>query len=483
MSQPDPQAQVLTVSELTARIKRLIEGEPWLQSVFVRGEISNFKLYPSGHAYFTLKDRAVEGDRPYSTRDETTQIKCVMFRRWAEKLPYHPQNGMQVIAGGAVGVYERDGTYQLYVEVLQPDGLGGLHQAFEELKRKLAAEGLFAEARKRPIPFLPRRVAVVTSPAGAALRDIIKVTTKRFPEAWLTIIPTQVQGSQAPAEIVRSLRLADRLDQVDVIILARGGGSLEELWAFNDEAVARAICSSRVPVVTGVGHETDTTIADFCADRRAATPSNAAEIVFPDRRELESRLRILRSHLRSGLRSHLEAKRRVLERLSQRSVLRRPQDRLNRAREDIARQLRQLIQTTRRVLDLKRADRDHLVARLDALSPLSTLARGYSICRTVPDGRVVRGVGELARDERIEVILHRGEAVCRVEELRDGGDRGAGKARPPAGRPPGGARASAAGGPEQYDLWSFAAPPADKSAPAGDEGDGHDDHGDEEEPR
>ncbi|MHB8927164.1 MAG: exodeoxyribonuclease VII large subunit [Bacillota bacterium] len=423
MSQTVPQAEVLTVSELTARIKRLIEGEPWLQSVLVRGEISNFKLYPSGHAYFTLKDRATEGDRPYSTRDETTQIKCVMFRRWAEKLPYHPQNGMQVIAGGAVGVYERDGTYQLYAQVLQPDGLGGLHQAFEDLKKKLAAEGLFAEARKRPLPFLPRRVAVVTSPAAAALRDIVKVTTKRFPQAWVTIVPTSVQGNQAPADIVRAIRLANRLESVDVIILARGGGSIEELWAFNDEAVARAVGDSPVPVVTGIGHETDTTIADFCADRRAATPSNAAEIVFPDRRELDSRLRILRSHLRSGLRSHLEAKRRVLERLSQRSVLRRPQDRLDRAREDVARRLRQLLQSSRHVLDFKRADRDHVVARLDALSPLATLARGYSICRTLPDGRVVRNVGELTRDERVEVILFRGEAICRVEDLRDGGDR------------------------------------------------------------
>ncbi len=478
MSQLFPEAEVLSVSELTARIKRLIEGEPYLQSVLVRGELSNFKLYPSGHAYFTLKDRAAaaEGDRPYSTRDETTQIKCVMFRRWAEKLPYHPQNGMQVIAGGAVGVYERDGTYQLYVEVLQPDGLGGLHQAFEDLKKKLAAEGLFAEARKRPLPFLPRRVAVVTSPAGAALRDIIKVTTKRFPEAWLTIVPAQVQGSQAPPDIVRAIRLADRLESVDVIILARGGGSIEELWAFNDEAVARAICASRTPIVTGVGHETDTTIADFCADRRAATPSNAAEIVFPDRRDLDSRLRILRSHLRSGLRSHLEAKRRVLERLSQRSVLRRPQDRLDRAREDVARRLRQLIQSTRHVLDLKRADRDHVVARLDALSPLATLARGYSICRTLPDGRVIRGVDELARDARVEVILLRGEAICRVEDLRDGGDREPRGSSTIAAAP---APSQAHDEPKPYDLFSYAGPAADAAA----DRPGEDADKDEEEPR
>ncbi len=447
MSLPIPEAQVLTVRELTSRIKSLIEGAAWLQSVLVRGEISNFKLYPSGHAYFTLKDRAVEGDRPYSTRDETCQIKCVMFRRWVEKLPYHPQQGMQVIAGGAVGVYERDGSYQLYVEVLQPDGLGGLHQAFEDLKKKLAAEGLFDAARKRAIPFLPKRVAVVTSPAAAALRDIVKVAGKRFPDAWLTVVPTQVQGGQAPAEIVRAIHLANRLPEVEVIILARGGGSLEELWAFNDEGVARAIYASGRPVVTGIGHETDTTIADFVADRRAATPSNAAEIVFPDQRELDSRLRILRSHLRAGLRTHLEAKRRVLERLSQRSVLRRPQDRLSRAREDLTRLVRLLTQTMDHLLDYKRADRDHVVARLDALSPLATLARGYSITRTWPEGRVVHDARELPAATRVEVILERGEAICRVEETRDGGMRGAAKPAPPA-KPAESGRA--------YDLWACA---------------------------
>ncbi|HEY3313867.1 MAG TPA: exodeoxyribonuclease VII large subunit [Bacillota bacterium] len=452
MSLPIPEAPVLTVRDLTSRIKSLIEGAPWLRSVLVRGEVSNFKLYPSGHAYFTLKDRAVEGDQPYSTRDETCQIKCVMFRRWVEKLPYHPQNGMQVIAGGAVGVYERDGSYQLYVELLQPDGLGGLHQAFEDLKKKLAAEGFFDVARKRPIPFLPMRVAVVTSPAAAALRDIIKVAGKRFPNAWLTVVPTQVQGGQAPPEIIRAIRLANLLPEVEVIILARGGGSLEELWAFNDEGVARAIYDSARPVVTGIGHETDMTIADFVADKRAATPSNAAEMVFPDQRELDSRLRILRSHLRSGLRAHLEAKRRVLERLSQRSVLRRPQDRLARAREDLTRQVRLMVQTARHVLDYKRADRDHVVARLDALSPLATLARGYSITRTWPDGRVVRDSRELAVAGLVEVILHRGEIVCRVEETRDGGEREAGPARPAK---PGGS----------YDLWAYAEPVEGEEGP------------------
>ena len=264
---------VWSVGELTRQIKDLLDGESSLQHIYVRGELSNYKIYPSGHHYFTIKD-------------EEATLKAVMFRREASRLRFRPESGMKVIALGRITVYPRDGVYQLYVTELVPDGVGDLHAAFEQLKAKLAEEGLFDRSHKKPLPPYPERIAVITSSAGAAVRDVIRVATKRFPVAKLIVMPVRVQGAEAPPEIVSALRYANRWKVADLIITGRGGGSIEDLWAFNDERVARAIYESEIPVISAVGHEPDVTIADFVADMRAATPSNGAELAVPDKSEL-----------------------------------------------------------------------------------------------------------------------------------------------------------------------------------------------------
>lgn len=397
-------------------MKELLDGDLLLSAVWVRGEISNFRHHtPSGHMYFTLKDAVA-------------QVRAVMFRGDNQRLPFRPEDGMRVIAGGRVTVYERDGQYQLYVREMQPDGVGSLWLAFEQLKKKLAAEGLFDEGLKRPLPLLPAAVGVVTSPTGAALRDIVLVARRRFPNVHLVLAPAQVQGLGAAADIVRALRLLDDRDDLDVIILARGGGSLEELWAFNDENLARAIRAARHPVVTGVGHETDVTIADLAADRRAATPSNAAEVVVPSKTDLLYALGALDGRLQRAVQNSADSRRRAVEALARSAVLAYP-GRLLEGRHQRVDDLGRSLETAfGRMVQALAARRDVLAGRLDALSPLAVLGRGYSLCRRSDDGRLVASVETVGAGEAVTVQVRDGMIDCGVNGVRPlvGGARPAG---------------------------------------------------------
>lgn len=416
---------MLTVRELTLYVKRMLERDQLLQAVWVRGEISNFKWHTSGHIYFTLKD-------------ETTQIKVVMFRSNANRLRFRPDSGMQVIVHGSVTVFERDGVYQLYAVEMEPAGLGALHLEYEQLKRRLAAEGLFDEAHKRPLPRLPRAVGIVTAPTGAAVRDMINVAHRRFPSMRLVVTPALVQGPGAAASLIRGLELTARLPGVEVIIIGRGGGSLEDLWAFNDEGLARAIRACPVPVVSAVGHETDFTIADFAADLRAPTPSAAAELVVPSRSELQGQVDGLRIRLAAHAHRLVERKRLRLKALAERPVLQRPQGRLLQDRQRLDGLVQRLefiggsmLAGRRRdvrglkdrlaymggnLLGSRRRELQGLTGRLDALSPLAVLARGYAIARTA-EGEVVRDAAAVLPGDRLAVKLHKGSLQCLVEEV------------------------------------------------------------------
>jgi exodeoxyribonuclease VII large subunit len=401
--------RALTITELNRHIKARLESDDVLCGLWVRGEISNFKHHTSGHMYLTLKD-------------EVSCIRAVMFRRQGGRLAFTPANGMKVIALGSVSVYERDGQYQLYVEDMLPDGLGSLYLAFEQLKARLEAEGLFDQAKKRPVPKLPRTVALITSPTGAAIRDMITVARRRFPNVHLVVCPVLVQGTEAPAQISAALALVNRWGGADVIIVGRGGGSLEELWAFNDEGVARAIRASRVPVISAVGHETDVTIADLASDLRAPTPSAAAELAIPDKGELCGRLATLLSRSCYAVRGRATAAGRRLEAALARPVLARPRD-LLRQRAQILDDLgRRLCASQARRIDAAVGWRDLVAGRLDALSPLATLGRGYAICRRMPGGAVVRDASSVAVSESVEVVLRRGRIGCRIEQVFLGED-------------------------------------------------------------
>lgn len=398
--------QHLTVTQLTNYLKNLLAGDPVLQEVWVRGEISNFRRPSSGHMYFTLKD-------------DGAALRCVMFRGANRSLAFRPEDGMQVLAAGYIGLYERDGVYQLYVEHMEPGGVGALYAAFEQLKGRLEAEGLFAQELKKPLPSLPRRVGIVTSPTGAALQDIIKVARRRFPRIDLVLCPVAVQGEGAAQEIARGITLLDRHGHVDVIIVGRGGGSLEDLWAFNEEVVARAIHAARTPVVSAVGHETDFTIADFVADVRAPTPTGAAMLVVPDEGELRRVLANSVTRLHQALRNRWLNERRRLERLLAGPVFQRPTHRILVARQevdDLARQSRQGIAT---LLERRQAQLESLAGRLEALSPLAVLARGYSVTQRADDGRIIRRYDEVAVGDAVTVTLADGSLTCAVTDRRE----------------------------------------------------------------
>lgn len=393
--------RIYTVGELTREIKDLLDGQPALQQVYVRGELSNYKVYPSGHHYFTLKD-------------EEATLKAVMFRREASRLHFRPESGMKAIALGRITVYPRDGAYQLYVSELVPDGVGDLQLAYEQLKEKLRAEGLFDSAHKKPLPAYPERIAIVTSSAGAAVRDIIRVASKRWPLAKLILLPVRVQGAEAPAEIVSAIRYANRWSVADLIITGRGGGSIEDLWAFNDERVARAIYESELPVISAVGHEPDVTIADFVADLRAATPSNAAELAVPDWEEQRELLLSYRARMASALRTRLGTSRHRLTKLRERRVLTEPGAYFADRRIALDHLGALLLSACQARLAKDRAALGALASALDAMSPLKVLARGYAIAEK-EDGTILRRAAGAVPGERLKLTLADGRVNVRVE--------------------------------------------------------------------
>lgn len=398
---------IFSVSEANNFIKALLDAVPQLQTIFVRGEISNYKCYPSGHHYFTLKD-------------EGSALRCVMFRGMAAKLRFRPENGMKVVAFGRIGVFPRDGGYQLYCSDLSVQGVGDLHVAFEQLKEALGKEGLFDPAHKKPLPKYPRRIAIITSSAGAAVHDMLRILKARWPMSEVVLLPVRVQGAEAPAEIAGALRYANKWKVADLIITGRGGGSIEDLWAFNDERVARAIYASDLPVISAVGHEPDVTISDFVADARASTPSNAAEIAVPEQKELRRRLDTLSARMEQSAQKRVKALRERYEALARSRVLRDPMAFID--------DKRLLLDYTQRKLSAlaqaqtaQRAQRfASLAASLDALSPLKVLGRGYAVARD-ENGTILRAAEEASVGEGIEVLLGQGSLMCTVDEQRTGG--------------------------------------------------------------
>jgi len=393
--------RTFTISELNNYIKRLLDADDVLTEVYVKGELSNYKIYPSGHHYFTMKD--AEGT-----------LKCVMFKGSSAKLRFRPENGMSVIAFGRVAVYPRDGVYQLYVNEITPDGIGDLYVAFEQLKEKLLKEGLFDERFKKQLPRFPKAIAVITSPAGAAVQDMIRILKSRWPMTKVVIIPVRVQGVEAPPEIVDAIKLANEYAVADLIITGRGGGSIEDLWAFNDENVARAVFASEIPVISAVGHEPDVTIVDFVADVRAATPSNAAEIAVPDKTDVYNWIKSADARLCQAINRDIKSKRQRLQDISKKRVLQSPKYYIEDRRIQVDRNAERLLSVMQKQIYKKRERYARLAASLDAMSPLKVLGRGYSIAYR-SDGAVIKNSSDVTKGDRIKVRLQQDEIGCIVD--------------------------------------------------------------------
>ncbi|MCK5392612.1 MAG: exodeoxyribonuclease VII large subunit [Deltaproteobacteria bacterium] len=376
--------KIYTVSEITARIKETIEEEIGFEYVWIVGEISNFKgNYASGHWYFSLKDK-------------DTQISAVSFK-WANQyIKFIPENGMEVICCGQISVYEKQGSYQINVRYIEPKGVGAQALALEQLKERLLAEGLFNEERKRPLPYLPRKIGIVTSPTGAAVKDILEILDRRFPNLEILISPTRVQGDEAPKEIVSALSKLYKIDEIELIILARGGGSKEDLWAFNDEGIAREIAKSPVPVISAVGHEIDITIADLVADVRAATPSMAAEIAVKEKSELKEGLSYLKEQIALALNNRIEVFAREVDQLQT-----------------------EFVHYTQIRLDSSASELANLSGNLDALSPLKVLDRGYSITQKLPNMETIKNSKKLKKGDEVLINFHKGKAKCTVKETKN----------------------------------------------------------------
>ncbi len=398
--------QTLSVTQLNERVKSLLDRDPLLADVSVRGELSNYKIYPSGHHYFTLKD------------SEST-LRCVMFRQNALRLRFRPEVGMGVTAFGRVTVFPRDGAYQLYCSALMPEGTGDLQIAFEQLKARLSAEGLFDAEHKKPLPPIPKRIAIITSSAGAAVHDMIRILGRRWPSAKLLLLPVRVQGAEAPAEIAGAIRYANEFEVANLIITGRGGGSIEDLWAFNDERVARAIFASRIPVISAVGHEPDVTISDYVADRRASTPSNAAEIAVPNQDEMRETLASYSIRSAQAMQKRLALLRQRMDEIARKRVLTDSGVILDNRRLDLDRMRDQLLAAQERQLNGKKQRFVSAAASLDAMSPIRVLTRGFAIAEDKKGG-VLRSVGELAQDMPFELILSDGRADCRVTNILEG---------------------------------------------------------------
>jgi exodeoxyribonuclease VII large subunit len=393
--------KIFSISELNGYIKSMFDSDDVLAEVYVRGELSNYKIYPSGHHYFTMKD-------------QESSLRCVMFKGSAFKLRFKPENGMSVVAFGRVAVYPRDGVYQLYVNEITPDGVGDLYVAFEQLKEKLYKEGLFDERHKKPLPKYPKTIAVITSSAGAVVRDIIRILRSRWPMTKVAVMPVRVQGPEAPAEIAGAIRYANDCNIADLIITGRGGGSLEDLWAFNDERVARAIFASGIPVISAVGHEPDVTIADFVADMRAATPSNAAEMAVPDINDIRYSLQSADMRLRQTINRELKLLRQRLDDLRGKRVMQNPKNYIDDRRLSLDHSQDRLLAAMRRRIYTDREKYAKTAASLDAMSPLKVLGRGYAIARK-EDGAVIKAASDVRAGDRLALRLKKDEINCIVE--------------------------------------------------------------------
>ena len=397
--------QILSITQVNEYIQGKMNADPLLAQVAVRGEISNYKCYPSGHHYFTLKD-------------EASALKCVMFKGNAMGLRFRPANGMKVIAFGRISVYPRDGAYQLYCSAMSVDGVGDLYAAFEQLKAKLAAKGLFDPEKKKKLPKYPGTIGIVTSSAGAAVHDILRILRKRYPLAQVKLLPVRVQGVEAPEEIAGAIRYANAHRLADLLIVGRGGGSLEDLWAFNDERVAYAIYESEIPIVSAVGHEPDVTIADYVADLRAATPSNGAELAVPDREALAQNLDALNASMAAALNRQLKLAGQRLDALAASPALRSPTAYLDRKSKDLQLLQNRLVSAQERTIAGSNARFVSLVAKLDAMSPLKVLSRGYTIAHT-QEGALLRSVKQTAPNDIITVSVSDGEITASVLNAKE----------------------------------------------------------------
>ncbi len=396
---------VYTVSQVNHYLKSLMLKDRLLQDVRVMGEVSNFKLHkPSGHMYFTLKDG--EG-----------VLRCVFFRSKNQVLQFTPEEGMKVVARGNISLYERSGYCQLYVEEMEQEGMGALFVAFEQLKEKLRQEGIFAPEKKKALPRFPRRVGLITSPSGAAIRDFITTVQRRFPCLRILIYPVAVQGKEAPLQIINALKQLDAAGDLDVIVVARGGGSLEELWSFNDEALARTIYEIDTPVVSAVGHETDFTIADFAADCRASTPTAAAELVVPEKKELLKLIDTAESRLRGALKGSLKTRKLVLYRLTSSTAMIYPREKINQGYQRVDELWQRMARLMEYKLKLKQAAIKNLTSNLEAMSPLKVMSRGFSFVID-ESRRLVGSAGKLEKGQLVKVVFRDGNADCLVQAVR-----------------------------------------------------------------
>lgn len=396
-------AKPITVTQLNNYIKALLDNTAPLQSLCLRGELSNFKIHSSGHCYFTLKD-------------ENAAVSGVMFASAAGKLRFRPESGMKVIAYGRVSLFPKSGQYQIYVNEMTPDGVGALYMAFEQLKEKLYKEGLFRKEHKKPLPAYPGRIALITSPTGAAVRDMLRILKKRWPICGVLVCPVKVQGEGAAQQIADMLDYVDRYQLADLIIAGRGGGSIEDLWAFNEEVVARAIYRCSIPVISAVGHEPDITIADYAADLRAATPSNGAELAVPDQDELALRLRDLSGRALLTEKRKMQQLRQRLEAAASKKIMQSPGEYVNELRLSLSFSQERMISAAKESVSRRRKAFIGRAAALDALSPLKVLSRGYGF--VTKEDQIVKTAGDLQAGDRVRVRLYQGEADCLVEEVR-----------------------------------------------------------------
>ena len=395
----------LTVTQLNEYVKRMIDTTPPLTSLYVKGEISNFKNhYGTGHYYFTLKD-------------EGSQLRAVMFKSAAVKMKFLPENGMKVTAHGRLSAFVRDGTYQLYCDSLEPDGVGALYIAYEQLKKRLETEGLFDVSKKRPLPKIPMRIGIITSATGAAIRDMINVCGRRFPAAKLILYPSLVQGPGAPAELIAGMQYFNSTRSADVIIIGRGGGSIEDLWAFNDEALARTIAASQIPVISAVGHETDFTICDFVADRRAPTPSAAAELAVPDTAELKRKIQNIVSREANVLLAMLKSRRERLDSLADTRAMTNPMNLIDDRRMMLDMLTERMVRAEENNIHIRRSMLARDAGCLDALNPLSVLARGYSAVYKT-DGTLVKSIENVKIGDKVEFQTIGGSALCSVDDIK-----------------------------------------------------------------